>query len=89
MRKRRCRCIRPDLIYALTAVYALCDRRAGAEIDLVLEMPGQNLWAIEIKLGLAAKPEKGFHHAREDLKPARSFILYSGEDRYAKAKGVV
>jgi len=61
---------------------------AGAEIDLVLDMPGGELWAVEIKRGLAPKLEKGFHHAREDLKPDRSFIVYSGKDRYPKADGI-
>lgn len=61
---------------------------AGAEIDLVLELPGGKLWAIEIKRGLAPKLEKGFHHAREDLKPERSFVVYSGSERYPMAKNV-
>jgi hypothetical protein len=55
---------------------------AGAEIDLVLELPGGETWAIEIKSGLTPKLEKGFHHALEDIKPARSFVVYSGVDRY-------
>ena len=53
----------------------------GAEIDLLLEIPGQGLWAIEIKLGLSAKPAKGFHIACADLKPARRFIVNAGKDR--------
>ena len=61
---------------------------AGAEIDLVLEMPGGRLWAIEIKRGLAPKLDKGFHHAREDLSPERSFVVYSGNDRYPKGDRV-
>lgn len=61
---------------------------AGAEIDLVLEMPGGNLWAIEIKRGLKPTLDKGFHHARADLKPERSFVVYSGEERYPKADDV-
>lgn len=61
---------------------------AGAEIDLVLEMPGGKLWAVEIKRGLAPKLDKGFHHAREDLKPERCFVVYSGEERYPKGKGI-
>ena len=61
---------------------------AGAEIDLVLEMPGGEQWAVEIKRGLAPKLDKGFHHARKDLKPARSFIVYSGDDRYPKGEGI-
>jgi predicted AAA+ superfamily ATPase len=54
----------------------------GAEIDLVLELPGGELWAIEIKSGLRAKPEKGVHHALEDIEPQRSFLVYAGLERY-------
>jgi hypothetical protein len=61
---------------------------AGAEIDLVLEMPGGKLWAVEIKRGLTPRLDKGFHHAREDLKPERCFVVYSGEERYPKAEGI-
>jgi hypothetical protein len=61
---------------------------AGAEIDLLLEMPGGKRWVIEIKRGLAPKLGKGFHNAREDLKPARCYIVYSGNERYPVAKGV-
>ncbi len=55
---------------------------AGAEIDLLLELPGGERWAVEIKNGLSPRMEKGFHFARQDLKPARSFVVYSGDDRY-------
>ena len=62
---------------------------AGAEIDLILELPGKHgLWAIEIKRGLTTSPSKGFHIARADLDPRRSFVVYSGEDRYPISKEV-
>ena len=61
---------------------------AGAEIDLLLEMPGGELWAIEVKRGLAPKLERGFHHARQDLSPHRCFVVYSGTERYPLAEGV-
>ena len=61
---------------------------AGAEIDLLLEIPGRGLWAIDIKRGLSARPEKGFHIARGDLRPARSFLVNSGNDRYAITEDV-
>ena len=60
----------------------------GAEIDLVLEMPGGKLWAVEIKRGLTPTLDKGFHHAREDLNPEKSFVVYFGDERYPKADGV-
>ena len=55
---------------------------AGAEIDLVLVLPGNRIWAVEIKSGLAPKPTKGFYTACSDLKPDRCFVVYSGEERY-------
>jgi predicted AAA+ superfamily ATPase len=55
---------------------------AGAEIDLLLEIPGHGLWAFEIKRGLSAKPEKGFYAACEDLKPDRRFLVNAGSGRY-------
>ncbi len=62
---------------------------AGAEIDLLLEMPGKlGLWAIEIKRSLTARPGKGFHNAREDLEPSRAFIVYAGEERYPVGREV-
>ena len=61
---------------------------AGAEIDLVLEMPGGALWAIEIKRALAPRLDRGFHHAREDLRPDRSFVVYPGTERYPAGDGV-
>ncbi|MGD0679227.1 MAG: ATP-binding protein [Polyangiaceae bacterium] len=54
----------------------------GAEIDLVLDLPTGERWAIEIKRGLSAKPEKGFYIACEDLKPARRFVVYSGDEKF-------
>ncbi len=60
----------------------------GAEMDLVLELPGRRLWAIEIKRGLAPKLEKGFHYARADLKPEKTFVVYSGSAHYPVAEGI-
>lgn len=61
---------------------------AGAEIDLLLEIPGHGLWAIEIKRGLSARPKKGYFIACEDVKPAKRFVVNSGQERYAIAEGV-
>ena len=63
--------------------------QAGAEVDLVLELPGEpRPWAIEIKLGLAPRPERGFHNARGDIEPGRSFIVYSGDERYPLSEDI-
>ncbi len=62
---------------------------AGAEIDLLLEIPGRRgPWAIEIKRGISGGLGKGFHHAREDVRPERAFVVHSGEERYPVTKDV-
>ena len=61
---------------------------AGAEIDLVLEMPGEGLWAVGIKYGRNPRLGRGFYHACKDLNPERRFVVYSGAKRYTMADGV-
>ena len=61
---------------------------AGAEVDLLLKLPGGRLWAIEIKRSMSPRLDKGFHHARSDLRPERSFIVYPGDDQYPRGKGL-
>jgi predicted AAA+ superfamily ATPase len=61
---------------------------AGAEIDLVLDVPARGRWAIEIKRGVAARPAKGFYLACDDIKPDRRFVVYAGETRYPVSKDV-
>ena len=62
---------------------------AGAEVDLVLEFPGKSeIWAIEIKRALSAKPKKGFYNACEDIQPHKSFVVYAGDERYPISEGV-
>jgi len=61
---------------------------AGAEMDLLIDLPGGERWAIEIKRSLAPSLKKGFHYAREDVKPMRCFVVYSGEERYPLIEGV-
>ena len=55
---------------------------AGAEIDLVIEYPSGERWAIEIKRSLSAKPGRGFHVACEDIRPTRRFVVHAGDDRF-------
>lgn len=61
----------------------------GAEIDLILEMPGKRgKWAIEIKRSAAAKTSKGFTIALEDIQPDKAFVVHSGQERYPKQHSV-
>ncbi|HEX6157958.1 MAG TPA: ATP-binding protein [Burkholderiales bacterium] len=62
---------------------------AGAEIDLLLKLPGRRKpWAIEVKRGLAPKLQRGFHLACEDVKPERRVVVYGGAERFPLAEDV-
>jgi uncharacterized protein len=50
----------------------------GAEVDLLLALPGGKLWAIEIKRSLSPKVGRGFRAACEDLAPVRKLVVYPG-----------
>lgn len=52
---------------------------AGAELDLVLRLPGGRIWAIEIKRSTAPRVSRGFHLAVEDIAADRKFLVYAGE----------
>jgi len=54
----------------------------GAEIDLILELPGGERWAIEVKRNRVAKPSRGFYEACEDLQPSRCFVVHAGTDSF-------
>lgn len=60
----------------------------GAEVDLLLDMPGQGLWAIEVKRGATSKPRRGFYSACEDLQPAKRWLVYPGAESYPVGDGV-
>lgn len=60
----------------------------GAEIDLILDIPGHGRWAFEIKRSPSAKPAKGFYVATEDLKPERQFLVHSGDAPYPISPGL-
>jgi predicted AAA+ superfamily ATPase len=57
----------------------------GAEIDLLLELPGRRPWAVEIKRSLDPRPKKGFHHACQDVRPEARFVVYPGSERFKLA----
>lgn len=63
--------------------YSYYRTTAGAEIDLVLESPNNQIWAIEIKRSLAPKLSKGFYLGCEVVKADKKFCIYAGNDRYS------
>jgi len=60
----------------------------GAEIDLVLALPGRRPWAIEIKRSLDPKPARGFYSAWNDVKPEAGFVVYPGQERFPLSQAV-
>ena len=60
----------------------------GAEIDLLLAWPNGELWAIEIKLSLNPKIERGFYSACTDLNPTRKFVVYPRQEQYRMAEDI-
>lgn len=60
----------------------------GAEIDLLLKLPGHKPWAIEIKRNLDPRPRKGFYSACIDVKPEARFVVYPGAERFPVAQNI-
>lgn len=58
------------------------------EIDLVLETPKREIWAIEIKRSSAPKLGRGFYVACNDIKATHKWLINSQEDRYPLPNGV-
>jgi predicted AAA+ superfamily ATPase len=61
---------------------------AGAEIDLVIKMPSSEIWAIEIKHGVAPKIGKHYSQTCDDVGATHKYILYGGEDEFPVGKDI-
>lgn len=62
---------------------------SGAEIDLLIELPGHSKpWAVEIKRGRNPNLERGFHHAREDIRPERCFVVCGTDEAFSMGEGI-
>jgi len=60
---------------------------AQAEVDLILEGPNQQVWAIEVKRSLAPTVSKGFYYACHDIRATHRFVVYPGSDNFPLAEG--
>ena len=64
----------------------------GAEIDLVLELPGtaagSAVWAIEIKRSSAPSVSRGFHVGCDDIGATRRLVVSSANARFPMAGGI-
>jgi len=55
---------------------------AGAEIDLIIRLTSTEVWAVEIKHGVAPKPGKFYSKLCDDVGVTRKYIVYGGEDEF-------
>ena len=62
--------------------------QSGAEVDLVLEFPSGETWAVEIKKSLSPRASKGFYIGSADIGATRTIIAYPGDTYYHQGGGV-
>jgi len=61
---------------------------AQAEVDLILEGPNRQVWAIEVKRSLSPKVSKGFYYACADIKATHRFVIYPGDESFPLPEGI-
>jgi predicted AAA+ superfamily ATPase len=61
--------------------------QAGAEVDLVIDMGPQGLFAVEIKRSTTPKVSKGFYMGCADLAATRRYVVSSGSRHFKLADG--
>ena len=65
-----------------TARYSYYRTTSGIEVDLVIELPNREIWAIEIKRTSSPGVGKGFYNACEEIKPTKTFVIYNGKEEF-------
>ncbi len=79
-----------NIIQQLDNRYAYTYYRTATqvEIDLVIETPNKEVWAVEIKRASAPKLGRGFHEACSDIHATHKWLVNSGTEHYPMAGGV-
>lgn len=54
----------------------------GAEIDLVIKMPNGEVWAVEVKHGVAPKLSKYYSQTCDDVGATHKYVVYGGDDEF-------
>ena len=68
--------------------YSFYRTSSQAEVDLVLEGPDNQVWAIEVKRSSAPTLSKGFYYACDDISATHKFVIYPGDDEFPLSNGV-
>jgi predicted AAA+ superfamily ATPase len=83
--------------YVIENIHTVLPRRAetyfyctsaGAKIDLVIKLPGAQVWAIEIKHGLAPKIGRHYAQTSDDVGATHKYVVYGGNDEFPIGNGV-
>lgn len=61
---------------------------AQSEADLVLEGPGKQVYAVEIKRSTAPTVSKGFHYACHEVRATQKVVIYPGNENFPLPNGV-
>lgn len=78
--------------FVIENIHSVLDRRsesyfyrtaAGAEIDLIINLPSSERWAIEIKYGHAPKLGKHFSQTCDDVGATQKYVVYGGDDEFS------
>ena len=56
---------------------------AGAEVDLIIKMPNAEIWAVEIKYGVAPKPGRHYSQTCDDAGATHKLVVYGGDDEFS------
>ncbi len=68
--------------------YSYYRTSAQAELDLVLEGPQRQVWAIDVKRSSAPRLTRGFHLASDDVNATRRCVIYPGAEPFPLAKNI-
>lgn len=61
---------------------------AGAELDLVLELPKRQRWVVEIKRSSSPSVSRGFHTAATDVKATARWVVHAGHESFPLGQDV-
>jgi hypothetical protein len=61
---------------------------AGAELDLVLDLPKRQRWAVEIKRSSSPSVSRGFHTAAADVKATARLVVHAGQESFPLGQDV-
>ena len=84
--------------FVIENILAVCPARteswfyrsaAGAEIDLVLEIPGGKRWAIEIKRATNPTLSSGFYSGCQEVQADEQLIVHGGQESMLNPEGVM